>query len=103
MAGAKPLAVWRLIQTSVRKRGRNTTAPSSVFARLTTSFDMLRLQARTADYREPVCFPFGNWAPFDRRRHNNEQAGFQPTWFSPRLHRIGSSEVNAFRARSGWC
>ena len=41
MAGAKPLAVWRLIQTSVRKRGRNTTAPSSVFARLTTSFDML--------------------------------------------------------------
>ena len=46
---------------------------------------------------KPACFPFGNCAPFDRRRHSNEQAGFQPTRFSPRLHRLGSSDANAFR------
>jgi hypothetical protein len=83
VAGAKPLAVWRLIQTSVRKRGRNITAPPSVFVPLlATSFDVRSFRPVQ---RDPVCFPFGNWAPFDRRRHSDEQAGFQPTRFSLRL------------------
>jgi hypothetical protein len=41
VAGGKPLAVWRLIQTSVRKRDLNITAPRQfLFLQLATSFDM---------------------------------------------------------------
>ena len=41
MADGKPLAIWRLIQTSVRKRDLNITAPRQfLFLQLATSFDM---------------------------------------------------------------
>jgi hypothetical protein len=53
---AKPPAVGRLIQTSVRKRGRNITAPPSVFVTLmATSFDICIIATRaiTFDCRLP--------------------------------------------------
>jgi hypothetical protein len=65
---------------------------------------MASVLANTANaFRTLACDPFlagllsiRKLGPFDRRRHSNEQAGFQAIWFSPRLHRLGSSDANAF-------
>ena len=93
MAGGKPLAVWRLIQTSVRKRDLNITAPRQfLFLQLATSFDMRAFRRVQRIIASRSVFHLEIGPRFDRH-----QAGYQPTWFSPPLHRLGSADANALR------